>query len=302
MPVFISYSHADKDFVDVLGAHLVKANASVWIDRWELNVGDSIIGKVQDAIEESDALLVVLSEASVQSEWCKKELTSGLLRELEEKRVVVLPLLLQDCSIPLFLRDKMYADFRSDFGSGLHDVLNAIAKVTNANQGRIYEDDDNSFTDWAMDWGFADDLFFLRFPIVTVTESLPVTILTEIIVTCNDKATRRYTQYKDAGLERFGRAFIAEALFDYGEHQDFRILLEDTFPQTFNGGIEDEKNGLCFALNVSCRKLGEDNGKDQLVNISDYLKSIREYVKHVTRPATREEAAILHRIIASPMK
>lgn len=300
MPVFISYSHIDREFVDKLGAHLVKANASVWIDRWELNVGDSIINKVQEAIEGSDALLVVLSEASIHSEWCNKELTSGLLRELEEKRVVVLPLLLEDCKIPLFLRDKMYADFRSDFNSGLHDVLNAIGRVTNANQSRIY--DDGSYTDWAIDWGYVAELFAIKFTIVTVTNGLPITLLTEITVTCNDVATRRYQQYEREGVDRFGRAFIAEALFDYGDTQDLRIVLDDTSAKTSSGGIEDDKLGLSFEVNVVSRKLGEDNGKDQLVNISDYLKAIREWMKHTTAPATREEAEKVHRIISSPMK
>jgi hypothetical protein len=71
MPVFISYSHQDKEFVDKLAMHLVKNNAHVWVDTWELNVGDSLILKVQEAIQAASALLVVLSNASVQSEWCK---------------------------------------------------------------------------------------------------------------------------------------------------------------------------------------------------------------------------------------
>ena len=66
---------------------------------------------MQQAIQDSSALLVVLSKASVASEWCRKELNAGLMRELDEKRVVVLPLLVDDCEIPLFLREKMYADF-----------------------------------------------------------------------------------------------------------------------------------------------------------------------------------------------
>src|SRR5689334_13514321 len=101
MPVFISYSHADKMFVDKLAAHLVKHNTHVWLDRWELNVGDSILNHVQQAIQESDALLIVLSKTSVASEWCKKELNAGLMRELDEKRVLVLPVLMENCEIPI---------------------------------------------------------------------------------------------------------------------------------------------------------------------------------------------------------
>ena len=71
----------------------MKHKANIWIDQWELHVGDSLIEKVQEAIRGASGLLVILSKASVESEWCKKELSSGLIRELEEKRVVVLPVL-----------------------------------------------------------------------------------------------------------------------------------------------------------------------------------------------------------------
>ena len=141
MPVFISYSHADKEKVDTIAANLVKHRANVWVDTWELNVGDSILNNVQEAIEKSGALLIMLSKSSVQSEWCKKELTAGLMRELAESKVITLPVLLEDCEIPLFLRDKMYADFRKDFNFGLQAVLDGISKVINSDQGRIEEVD-----------------------------------------------------------------------------------------------------------------------------------------------------------------
>ncbi len=150
MPIFISYSHKDKEFVNKFAAHLIKNNARVWIDTWELNVGDSIVSKVQKAIQESSALLVVLSKSSVDSEWCKKEFTAGLMRELEEKKVIVLPVLIEDCNIPIFLRDKLYADFRNNFDEGLHSVLDSVAKVINPNRGRIEEN--NYHVDLAIDW------------------------------------------------------------------------------------------------------------------------------------------------------
>jgi len=133
MPIFISYSHKNKDFVDQLAMQLVARNVNIWLDRWELNIGDSLIDKVQEAVDGASALLVILSKASTESEWCKKELSSGFLRELEEKRVVVMPVLLEDCDIPIFARGKLYADFRSNFDDGLHTIVEGIAKVTNPN-------------------------------------------------------------------------------------------------------------------------------------------------------------------------
>ena len=40
MPVFISHSHQDKDFVDKLAGQLVMNKAYVWLDRWEIKVGE----------------------------------------------------------------------------------------------------------------------------------------------------------------------------------------------------------------------------------------------------------------------
>ena len=151
MPIFISYSHTDAAFVNKLAAHLVKRNAHVWVDSWELNVGDSILGRVQEAIQESSALLIVLSKASVASEWCKKELSAGLMRELDEKRVVVLPVLIENCDMPVFLREKMYADFRTNFDVGLKALVEAVSRVTNTDQGRLTSG--SVHTDWAETWG-----------------------------------------------------------------------------------------------------------------------------------------------------
>ncbi len=156
MAIFISYSHSDAPFVEKLGALLFKEKMPVWLDRWELNVGDSLIRRIEDAISDAAAVIFVLSKASVESDWCRKELSAGLVRELDEKKVIVLPLLLGDCAVPLFLRDKKYADFRTDFDSGFRDIVNALARVTSDTQGRL-EGEPGTFVDWSSDWSVDDN-------------------------------------------------------------------------------------------------------------------------------------------------
>ncbi|MCP5119049.1 MAG: TIR domain-containing protein [bacterium] len=56
--------HADKAIANRLAAELTRHNTHVWVDTWELNVGDSIINRIQEAINESSALPVVLSPPS----------------------------------------------------------------------------------------------------------------------------------------------------------------------------------------------------------------------------------------------
>jgi hypothetical protein len=121
--IFLSHSTNDALFVDRLASDLERLSIGVWYDKWELRVGDSLLDKIAAGIEENDYLVVVLTPASVASDWVRLELKAALMRELSEKRVVVLPVLLADCVLPTFLRDKKYADFRADYEHGFQDLL-----------------------------------------------------------------------------------------------------------------------------------------------------------------------------------
>lgn len=124
--VFISYSSKDRGFVSKLATDLKSKGINVWYDQWELKVGESLIRKIGDAIKSQDYLIAVLSKVSVQSAWVMKKLSAGLIKELEGRRVVVLPVVIEDCDIPTLLTDKVYADFRRDYLSGLNSLLNAL--------------------------------------------------------------------------------------------------------------------------------------------------------------------------------
>src|SRR5580658_9775222 len=182
----------------------------LWMSGWELNVGDSILNRVQEAIQSSSALLIILSKASVASEWCKKELNAGLMRELDEKKVIILPVLVEDCEIPVFLREKLYADFRKRFDTGLKALVEAVAKVTKIDQGRL--EMGRSQIDWSETWGYLDKSFQTDYTFSESSPDWPFTLLTEISVSCDEGATRRYEQYKEQGLSWLGRAAITEAV------------------------------------------------------------------------------------------
>jgi len=124
--VFISYSHKDRPFVERLATDLKAKGLHVWYDQWELKVGDSLVDKINLGIKFQDFLIVVLSKSSVKSEWVKKELNAGLIKELQERRVVVLPAVIEDCDIPPLLSDKVYADFRKSYSTELNKLLDAF--------------------------------------------------------------------------------------------------------------------------------------------------------------------------------
>ena len=284
MPVFISYSHQDKDFVDQLAIQLVRKNVHVWVDRWELSVGDSLIDKVQQAVEGASALLVVLSPESVQSEWCKRELSAGLLRELEERRVVVMPVLLRDCEIPIFARGKFYADFRTNFDDGLKAVIDGIAKVTNASLSRLQED--TYYVDWSINSGFDDDgNVAVKATFIQVPKAEPYTCLTEVVIIGDDEASQEFNKITEADNVETARLRVWEQFSDsIKEIGELRALLEDAeekrfkVPLTLGAGV--------MVGFISSRRLGEDTGKDILLNVMGIVNDSRDQMRNVlSKPA-----------------
>ena len=176
MPIFISYNHRDKDFANSLARNLVYARHNVWIDNWELNAGDSLLDKIQNAIGESDAILAILSENSIDSSWCKREINAGLMRELEERRAILIPCIVGDCEIPLFLRDKLYVDFRSNKGSAFELLDRSLRKISNPQQSRI--DQQDFYTDWSVDWGTIEESPIVEWLFVDHGNKVPYCVVT----------------------------------------------------------------------------------------------------------------------------
>src|ERR671918_122425 len=296
MPVFISYSSKDRAFVDKLARHLVRAKTHVWVDAWELNVGDSLVQKIQDAIKSASALLVVLSKASVESEWCRRELSAGLIRELDERRVLVLPLLLEDCDIPMFLREKKYADFRTDYDQGLRDTLDGIAAVTSDTQGRIENPD--SHTDWGIDWGtLPDGRFALRIMYVDHSERIPYSVVTEVQFFCDGELTRRMLDYRKRGAEWFANMVLL-ASFAEGAMKDHsgEFVLSDANQQQVKFASVERRSGMVYEVIVSARRLGTDNGFNTLsrwgdhvrTTLDDLRKQLPERERHLIRQVLEE--------------
>lgn len=112
--VFLSHNHVDKPFARKLAADLRQAGHTVWIDEAEIMIGDSLIEKIRQGLDEVDFVVAILSVASIDSPWVQRELDIASNREIAERRVVVLPLLREKVELPGFLRGKRYADFTDD--------------------------------------------------------------------------------------------------------------------------------------------------------------------------------------------
>ena len=132
--VFLSHSSKDKFFARKIAETLSSYGVTVWIDEAEIKIGDSFLDKISKAIDAVDYVAVLLSHNSVQSKWVQKELQIAMTKEIGEKTVIVLPILIEQCPLPPYLSDKLYADFTNaeNFEASLSKLLHAlgVAKPT----------------------------------------------------------------------------------------------------------------------------------------------------------------------------
>lgn len=279
MAIFISYSHTDSRFVDILAANLVRKKHHVWMDRWELNLGDSITEKVQTSLTGSDAMLIILSKNSVQSNWCKRELTAGLLRELEEQKTIVMPVVIEDCEIPLFLRDKLYADFRKNPDEAFDLIDRSLAKISNPAMAR--REEPNFFTDYSYDWKMKDvkwseETWVLRFSFVDHGPNLPYVIVSECKIH-QIKGNQFEESIKNGSDQKKIKAMSIALHEKFVKDGDQSAIISDANTQFegFRFKLSDEEEYLAMYY---YRKLGQDNGMDTVVHLGKNLRMVRDHL------------------------
>src|ERR1039458_2379573 len=95
--VFLSHASEDKErFVIPFATSLRQRGIEVWLDKWEILPGDSLVDKLfEEGLKEADAVLVVVSAASVSKPWVREELNTAIVNRIT-KQTKVIPVLLDD--------------------------------------------------------------------------------------------------------------------------------------------------------------------------------------------------------------
>jgi hypothetical protein len=106
--VFLSHSHVDKRVarrtVRRLTAHWIR----VWIDERELRVGATLTASIREHIQQSDALLVIVSKDSGVSKWVELEVEFA-----QTKDKVIFPIFIDASEKPKRLQDLLGIDATS---------------------------------------------------------------------------------------------------------------------------------------------------------------------------------------------
>jgi len=94
MQVFLSHSSKDRDLIRRISDELRRAGLDVWDDSIEVLPGDNWAQMTSQALEESQAMVVLLTPESIDSKWIKWDIQFALGNISYNKRLI--PVLIGD--------------------------------------------------------------------------------------------------------------------------------------------------------------------------------------------------------------
>ncbi|WP_298247330.1 toll/interleukin-1 receptor domain-containing protein [uncultured Christiangramia sp.] len=100
MNAFISYSHQDKNYLDLLHKHLSQLTREELINTWtdeEIKAGSNIDQGVSQSLQNAKLFLALLSPDYIDSEYCyEKEFKTALSKE-ENGELIIVPIIVEPC-------------------------------------------------------------------------------------------------------------------------------------------------------------------------------------------------------------
>lgn len=122
--IFFSYSRSDSAFVLKLAKDLRDAGIDLWLDQLDIKPGSHWDSSIQQALNMSHSLIVVLSPTSVASDNVMDEVSFAL-----GNKKTVIPVMLTECSPPFRLMRLQRIDFTGNYQTGLNQLLKTLEFV-----------------------------------------------------------------------------------------------------------------------------------------------------------------------------
>jgi hypothetical protein len=127
--VFISHAGEDRQrFVMGFAQRLRENGVDAWLDQWEMKPGDHFVEKIfEQGLRNADAVIIVLSAASVNKPWVREELNVSVVKRVQEG-LKLIPVVIDACEIPECLQATLWQriDDLSSYDDAFQRILAAI--------------------------------------------------------------------------------------------------------------------------------------------------------------------------------
>lgn len=125
--LFISYSHADKETVSTIVAYMKSHGFNCWWDEQEIDIGDSIVERVHQGIQECTLAIVFLSHATESAMFAKHELRTFLQEKIYNQKDWFL-VRLDDVNPDKIIEGLSAYKYFDYFGNNKQELAEAIQK------------------------------------------------------------------------------------------------------------------------------------------------------------------------------
>lgn len=127
--VFLSHASEDKErFVVDFATRLRERGIDVWLDRWEMLPGDSLVRKIFDeGLAQADAVIVVVSKFSIAKPWVREELDIAVVNKINRSSKLI-PVVIDDCAVPQCLQATLWEKIGDlkNYGPSLERIVLSI--------------------------------------------------------------------------------------------------------------------------------------------------------------------------------
>ena len=113
-----------------LAEEIRDAGHDVWLDLWRIDLGDSIIQRMDEGLAGAAYAVVFYSSSGVMSPWMPREWMSALARQLSEHNMKLLPVVLTGGGPPAILADLKYVDLTRDWAARWKTISGAVSDTT----------------------------------------------------------------------------------------------------------------------------------------------------------------------------
>lgn len=120
---FLSHASADKSIVRDFGVELQLFGVDVFFDEWSIEIGESIPGAIDKALDSYQVFVLFWSHEAYASNWVRREYQSAVKAFIEDDSRRLIIATLDDCPVPALISDLKWFDLEHGDVRGLIEAV-----------------------------------------------------------------------------------------------------------------------------------------------------------------------------------
>ncbi|PCE65907.1 TIR domain-containing protein [Sediminicola luteus] len=128
MKVFISSSKNDRAMLQQLAQALTESGHKVFYENLNIKSGDNWFKKINEAIKDFEAVVIILSRETMNSKSAMMEMESIVLNDISKKSTRIIPVITDKSVLPSYLMNYGFIDMSRNLDYGIEKLRALLAE------------------------------------------------------------------------------------------------------------------------------------------------------------------------------